>query len=91
MGPERVDRRSTADDQAGLRSAEQLVAAEQDEVGAGFDAVLRSRFVGQAELAGVEQTAAADIIDQHDSRVIGDGAEFGQRRLLGETHDAEVG
>ena len=78
-------------DQSGLRPAEQLVAAKQDEIGAGFDAVLRSRLVGEAELARVEQTAAADIVDQHDSRPIGDGAQFGHGRLLGEADDAEVG
>ena len=67
-----------ADDQTGLGSAEELVAAEEDEVGPGRDAVLGSGFDGQAEVASVEQAAAADVVDQHDVCVVGDGSEFCQ-------------
>ena len=95
MGAEPVDRGLPADDQAGLGSAEELVAAEEDEVGAGFDAVLRSWFVSESELSRVEQTTAADIVDQQRREsprvLVGDLAEFGQGRFLGESDDAEVG
>ena len=55
------------------------------------NAVLGSGFDSQAEVARVEQAAAADVVDQHDACVVGDGSEFCQGRLLGEADDAEIG
>ena len=60
----RLDRRLRADDDAGLRAAEQLVAGERHEVGAGRDGLGDRRLVGQPPRAlgrAVDERARAEI------------------------------
>jgi hypothetical protein len=56
-----VDGRLAADDQPGLRPAEQLVAAEGDDVAAGGDLLARRRLARQAIGGQVDERAAAQI------------------------------
>ena len=82
-----------ADDDASLGAAEEFVAAEHDEVGAGGDGILGGGFGGEVVLGGVEQAAAADVVDQERAGlagVVGGGAEFLEGRCFGEADDAEV-
>ena len=53
-----------ADDEAGLRPAQQLVAGEGDEVGAVGDGLGDRRLVLEAEAREVDQRAGAEIVDQ---------------------------
>ncbi len=55
------DQVGAADDQAGLRAAQQFVAAEGDEVGTGFDGVAHGGLARQSIGAQVDQRAAAQI------------------------------
>jgi len=75
-------------DDAGLRSAEQLVAGEEDDVGAVVDRPAGSRFAGQVRV-GQEQPRA-DVIDGDDAAFAAEARELGGRDLLGEADDAEV-
>ena len=65
-----VDRRGPADGDAGLRAAEQLVAAERDHVGAGGDALLQRRLLG--EQLERSQGAAAEVVDEHGAALVGE-------------------
>ena len=51
-----------ADDEAGLRAAEQLVAGEGDEVGAVGDRLRDGRLVREAEAREIDQRAGAEIV-----------------------------
>ena len=62
----RLDRRRPADGDAGLRAAEQLVAAEGDDVAAGGDAVRQRRLL--PEQLQVGERPAAQVVDQHRRR-----------------------
>ena len=68
------------DDEPGLRPADQLVAAERDDVRAGRQALGRHRLVGQPERGRVEQRARAEVVD--DDRAVAMG-ELGDRRRVG--------
>ena len=70
---------------AGLRAAEQLVAAEADEVGAGGERCARGRLVGD-----LDERARAEVVEQRHAVLAGDGGQLGERRALGEADDAEV-
>jgi hypothetical protein len=50
------------DDDARLRSAQELVAGEEDKVGARRKAVLHRGLGGQAELRSIHEAAAADVV-----------------------------
>jgi hypothetical protein len=76
--------RSAADDHAGLRSAEQLVAAEGDEVGAGCDGFAHRGFARQAPLAHVDQRAAAEVHHERQGARMGEWRHLGFRHGLGE-------
>ena len=56
----------------GLRAADQLVAAERHEVGAGGQALRGHRLVREAEGRGVEQRAAAQVVDDDRPVRVGD-------------------
>ena len=58
-----------ADDEAGLRTAEQLVAGEGDEVGAVGDRLAHRRLVPEAEAREIDQRAGAEIVDERHARV----------------------
>ena len=88
MPAHRLDRLGLADGDAGLRTAQQLVAAEGDDVGAGGHALARRRLL--AEQLQVGERAAAEIVDEHALVGRGEPGELGERRLRGEAHDAVV-
>ena len=50
------------DDDAGLRTAEQFVAGEADQVHAGSQAFLDGRFVGQSIAGSVEQRTGPKVV-----------------------------
>ena len=53
-----------ADDEAGLRPAEQLVAGEGDEIGALGDRLRDRRLMREPEAGEIDQRAGAEIVDQ---------------------------
>ncbi len=67
-----------ADDQAGLRPAQQLVAGEADQVHAGGDHLLRHRLVRQAVGGQVDQRAGAQVGGHRQAAF---ARQFGQFRL----------
>ena len=68
----------------GLRAADQLVAAERHEVGAGGEALRGHRLVREPEGRGVEERPAAEVVD--DDRAVPVGGR-GQRRRVGRLHE----
>src|SRR3546814_5657413 len=58
------DQIAPSDNDSRLRSAEQLVAAEGDEIGPVGERHCRRRFVGQAIVSEVDQRAASKIDDE---------------------------
>ncbi len=85
-----MDQLVVAGDDARLRAAQQLVAAERDEIHASFEALLGARLV-HAEWPQVRHAAAAEVFVEGDVVLSGQGGQLVQRGLLGETGDAEVG
>ena len=69
----------------GLRAAEQLVAREADEVGAGREAL---RADGSSSTC--DERARAEVVDERQPVALRDLRELGERRQLGEADDAEV-
>ena len=63
-----------ADDEPGLRPADQLVAAERHEVGAGRQALGRHGLMGQAERGRVEQRPAPQVVDDDRAVAVGESA-----------------
>ena len=82
------------DDDAGLWAAEQLVAAERHDVGAGAQAGLRRSVRrasgGRPAIAALEEAAAEVFRDRH-VELTADGGELVERRARGEAFDREVG
>ena len=72
----------------GLRAADQLVAAERHEVGAVGEALSGHRFVREAERCGVEERAAAEVVDDERAVSVG-GRREGAR--IGHFHEARPG
>jgi hypothetical protein len=85
-----IDAGLAADEDAGLRAAQELVAAEEDEVGAGLDAAAGQRFTGEAELAEVDQGAAADVVDDGDATAASERDERFDPDRFGEADNAKV-
>ena len=81
---------SLADDDAALRAADELVAAEADDIGAGRDALLDQRLVLEAVLREVDQRAAAEVVDHRDAVLAAELGQLLDARLLGEADDAVV-
>jgi hypothetical protein len=72
------DHLGAPDQDAGLRSAEQLVAAEADQVRAAATLVLHDRLGRQAVPRRVEERAAAQVVDQEQpARARGGGQSAG--------------
>ena len=61
MAPQPLDELGASDDDAGLRAAEQLVAGEADEVGAGREARASRRLVARQS---TRQRAGAEVVDE---------------------------
>ena len=79
-----------ADDDAALRTADELVAAETDDVGAGLDTRPDQRLGGEAVGREVDQGAAAEVVDDGDAAAPAEGGELLDPRFFGETDDAVV-
>ena len=69
------DRGGPPDGDPGLRAAEQLVAAEGDDVGAGGDAVAQRGLLGEQRQR--RESAAAEVVDEHRAALVGE-----RRQLL---------
>ena len=91
MPSQPLDELGAADDDPRLRSAEQLVAGEADEVGPGLQALARGRLVAEQQAAAHEERARAEVVDERQAVRTGDPNEVGEPRLLGEADQAEVG
>jgi hypothetical protein len=94
MTPDDVQRRAAPGDDPRLRAAEQLVAAEADDVEARRDALRDDRLVAQrlrqrASL-GPSQPAASEILGDGDVEPLPERDQLVERRALGEADDAEV-
>jgi hypothetical protein len=79
------------DQDAGLWPAQQLIAAETGEVSPGGHALARRRLMVEAVGGGVQQRAAAQVINAEQAARAGDLRQFGQRRLLDEADLPEIG
>ena len=80
--PESRDEVGAADDEPGLGPADELVAAERHEVRPVGQPLARHRLVGQPERRGVEQRAAAEVVDHERAEpVCGRRQGAGIRRL----------
>ena len=91
MGSDDVHEIALADYDSRLRAAEQLVAGEEAERDARRDALLRAGFVGEAVLGGVQQAAAAEVVQDGDAAPGADLHQFARRGGVREADDAEVG
>ena len=80
-----LDEVGAADDDPGLRPAQQLVAREADEIRARAEALARGRLAGQ-----LDEHARAEVVDERDSVAPRRLRELGDGRLLGEADEAEV-
>ena len=85
MPTQPLDEVGASDDDAGLRAAEQLVAAEAHEVGA-----VVQRHAGSRLVAEVDERAGAEVVEQRQLVTARNGGERLQPGLLGEPDDAEV-
>ena len=68
----------------------QLVAAERHEVGARREALARHRLVGEAVARGVEQRAAAEVVDDDRTVLVGDRRDLDRVGRLDEAGLREV-
>ena len=85
--PDAVELRAAAGDDARLRAAEELVAAERADRGAGRDALAHGRFFYAGRRV---QTSAAEVLDHRQVEAPAQLGQLGQSRALGEPFDAEV-
>src|SRR5215212_6145623 len=85
MPPELLDKVGAADDDSRLRTAEQLVAGERDEISARSQALARRRLVRQ-----LYEDAGAEVVEQRQAVSPCDGRELRDPWLLGEADDPEV-
>ena len=85
MPAEPLDQVGAADEDPGLRAAEELVAREADEVGAGGEARRGGRLV-----ADRRERARAEVVDERQPGAGRDRGELRERGLLGEADDPEV-
>ena len=65
-----------ADDEAGLRPAEQLVARESDKVGAFGDGLGDSRLMRKTEARQIDEGAGAKIVDKRHLVLVRQCREF---------------
>src|SRR6516165_7262021 len=78
------------DDEPRLRAAQQLVAAEGDEIGSLRQRLRRSRLVRQTPAFEIDQRAAAEVLDKRYSVLAGECGELGRWHRGGETLDRVV-
>ena len=86
MPAQALDEVGATHDDPCLRSAEQLVAGERDEVGAGREALPGERLVGK-----LDQDAGAQVVDERQPVSARDRRQLRDGWLLREPDDAEVG
>ena len=85
MPAQPFDEVGAPDDDPGLGPAEQLVAGEADEVGAGGKALL-----GRGLVLEMNKHTGAEVVDEREVVPARDGCELGHGRLLREADHAEV-
>jgi hypothetical protein len=74
---ELADEFGAADDDAGLRPAEQLVAAEGHQIGAGVERLHRRRLARQAVFGEVDERPAAEVYGEGQAVAVGEFGQFG--------------
>src|SRR5262249_23372901 len=84
------DQLGAADDEPGLRTAQQLVAAERDEVGARRQRLGHGRFMRQSPPLETDQRTASQILDERNLMIAGDRRELCPRNRRGEAVDYVV-
>src|SRR2546425_13033844 len=84
MAAQFLDELGTPDDDPGLRTAEQLVAGEADEVGARSQACACCRLV-----TDVHERAGAEIVDEWQVVTASDFCQFPQRGLRSKADNTE--
>src|SRR5688572_3305692 len=85
-----LDEGRPTDGKPGLRSSEDLVAAERDDIGAEGDSLTYNRFLWQAEAAQVDERAAAEVLHDGHSPFSPDGHQLGKSDLRNEADDPVV-
>src|SRR6476659_2221094 len=85
MPPEPLDEIRSADDDACLRTAEELVAGEAHEVRTRAEALGRGRFVAHRS-----ESAGAKVVDERNLVLPRHRRELAQPRLLRKSDDSEV-
>src|SRR2546422_446272 len=83
-------RLALAGDDAGLRAAQQLVAAEGDYVDARLEARRHLRLVLDPERREVNQAAAAQVLEEDEPVLARELDHLVKRGALREAHDAEI-
>src|SRR5207247_1642903 len=71
----RGDGRGTPHGETGLRPTEKLVPAERDDVGARGDGLGDGLLAREVEARGVDEGAAAEIVDERDPALVREGTE----------------
>src|SRR5438094_5377065 len=84
------DDRAFADDDPGLRAAEQLVARERHEVDSGGDDLGHGRLVGKAPRPQVDQRAGAQILHDRNAALTAELDQLAARHVRGEADHAVV-
>jgi hypothetical protein len=74
---------------AGLRTAEQFIAAEGNQIGAGRR-LSETRPARRRPRAQVHKTAAAQVFIDRDAALAAQGGQLFERRAGGEAFDAEI-
>ena len=85
-----ADGLGAADDEAGLRPAEQLVAGERDHVATGTEHLLRQRLARQPVRRQIDERAAAEVGGERNVAGMGDARKRGFIDRCGEAFDRVV-
>ncbi len=91
MGAERLDNLTAADDDAGLRPTEQLVAGEADDIGPSRQDLGDRVLVGKTPTTQVVQASRTLIDDERQVVVVGQIGEGLECRRGGKPDDSEIG
>src|SRR5438128_353803 len=83
-------RLALAGDDAGLRAAQQLVAAEGSHVDARLEARRNKRLVLDSERREVDQASAPQVFEENQTVLARELDHLFQRRAFREAHDAEI-
>src|SRR5205085_3985821 len=90
VAPQALDELRAAGDDPRLRPAEELVAAEADEVGAGREGGLSGRLSAYAGEREVDERSGTEVVHKRHAYRRGRRGELTHGGLLREPHDAEV-